>query len=212
MLCLCHHLPGEGVLQGHLGLGLCQIVHTRFGDNNVLLADDSFKVAPSYAVIKKSGDVSGNIVGRAGETLKIECLAYGGYPIPSIVWHLGDVPQPLSSATQDSYTDQDTGELITRSTLLLEIETKDHGKQLSCEVVNEAQSLPLWVKAMLNIGCKWWCVVDDSNNNANLTNNTGSQARERQLVLYVAATAHSVLSPSLATMAILYHNHHHHHQ
>ena len=105
--------------------------------------------------------MSGNIVGLAGQTLDIECLAYGGYPIPSIVWHLGDVQQPLSRAHQDTYTDHDTGEIITRSTLELEIETEDHGKQLSCEVVNDAQRLPLWVKAMLNIGCK--CGWDQAN-------------------------------------------------
>ena len=98
--------------------------------------------------------MSGNIVGRAGQTLEIECLAYGGYPIPSIVWHLGEVQQPLERAVKDTYKDSDTGEVITRSTLQLEIKTEDNGKPLSCEVVNEAQSLPLWVKAMLNIGCK----------------------------------------------------------
>ena len=121
---------------------------------NILICYIFMQVAPSYAVIKKSGDVSGNIVGLSGQTLQIECLAYGGFPIPSIVWHLGDVQQPLSRAAQDTYKDQDTGEIITRSTLELEIQTEDNGKQLSCEVVNEAQSLPLWVKAMLNIGCK----------------------------------------------------------
>ena len=105
--------------------------------------------------------MSGNIVGRSVQTLQIECPAYGGYPypIPSIVWHLGDVQQPLSRAAQDTYTDEDSGETITRSTLQLEIQTEDNGKQLSCEVVNEAQSLPLWVKAMLNIGCKWQRMV-----------------------------------------------------
>ena len=109
-------------------------------------------------MIKKSGDVSGNIVGRAGQTLHIECLAYGGYPIPSIVWHLGEVQQPPSSATKDTYKDVESGQVITRSTLSLEVKIEDNGKPLSCEVVNEAQSLPLWVKAMLNIGCKSRCL------------------------------------------------------
>jgi hypothetical protein len=39
--------------------------------------------------LRTLGDVSGTLVGREGEELSLECVAYGGTPAPAIIWHVG---------------------------------------------------------------------------------------------------------------------------
>ena len=46
-------------------------------------------VSPNYVELRTLGDVSGTLVGREGQELSLECVAYGGSPAPSIIWHLG---------------------------------------------------------------------------------------------------------------------------
>jgi hypothetical protein len=46
-------------------------------------------VSPNYVELRTLGDVSGTLVGREGQELTLECVAYGGTPAPSIIWHVG---------------------------------------------------------------------------------------------------------------------------
>ena len=91
----------------------------------------------------------------AGRQLEVECLGYGGNPAPHITWHKQDKLQPAGAALLDSFTDMETGLVVTRSTLRLNITRKDHNKVLSCEVLHPALGLPLWVKSMINVGCMY---------------------------------------------------------
>ena len=45
--------------------------------------------APSHAEIRRRDDVSGSIAGVVGRELEVECVAYGGSPAPTILWHFG---------------------------------------------------------------------------------------------------------------------------
>ena len=55
----------------------------------------------------------------------------------------------------ESREEEEGGRVVTASRVVLPTLTRaDHGKELSCEVVHPGLGLPLWVKAMLNIGCK----------------------------------------------------------
>ena len=98
---------------------------------------------------------SGQVVGVAGRQLEVECLGYGGNPPPHITWHKQHKLQPAGSAALDSFTDMETGLVVTRSTLRLNITRQDHNKVLSCEVLHPALGLPLWVKSMINVGCMY---------------------------------------------------------
>ena len=91
----------------------------------------------------------------AGRQLEVECLGYGGNPPPHITWHKQHKLQPAGSAALDSFTDMETGLVVTRSTLRLNITRQDHNKVLSCEVLHPALGLPLWVKSMINVGCMY---------------------------------------------------------
>ena len=91
----------------------------------------------------------------AGRQLEVECLSYGGNPPPHITWHKQDRLQPAAAAVLDSFTDMETGLVVTRSTLSLNITRQDHNKVVSCEVLHPALSLPLWVKSMINVGCMY---------------------------------------------------------
>ena len=110
---------------------------------------------PSHAAIRVANDVSGQVVGVAGKSLEVECLGYGGFPPPEITWHLEGDLQPADTSSLDSFTDMDTGLEVTRSTITLNITRQDHNKVLSCELLHPALGLPLWVKAMINVGCMW---------------------------------------------------------
>ena len=98
---------------------------------------------------------SGQVVGVAGRQLEVECLGYGGNPAPHITWHKQDKLQPASAALLDSFTDMETGLVVTRSTISLNITRQDHNMVLSCEVLHPALGLPLWVKSMINVGCMY---------------------------------------------------------
>ena len=89
----------------------------------------------------------------AGRQLEVECLGYGGNPPPQITWHKQDKLQPAGAALLDSFTDMETGLVVSRSTISLDITRQDHNKVLSCELLHPALGLPLWVKAMINVGC-----------------------------------------------------------
>ena len=95
----------------------------------------------------------------AGRPLDVECLGYGGNPAPHITWHKQDKLQPAAAALLDSFTDMETGLVVTRSTLSLNISRQDHNKVLSCEVLHPALGLPLWVKSMINVGCMYQCIT-----------------------------------------------------
>ena len=112
---------------------------------------------PSHAAVRARGDISGlgQVVGVAGTQLHVECLAYGGAPPPSIVWHVAGALQAEEAAEVDTFTDMETALDVTRSTLRLEVTSADHGKVISCEVAHPALELPLWVKSMLNVGCMY---------------------------------------------------------
>ena len=112
---------------------------------------------PSHAAVRARGDISGlgQVVGVAGTQLHVECLAYGGAPPPSIVWHVAGALQAEEAAELDTFTDMETALDVTRSTLRLEVTSADHGKVVSCEVAHPALELPLWVKSMLNVGCMY---------------------------------------------------------
>ena len=110
---------------------------------------------PSHANIKVANDVSGQVVGVSGRPLDVECLGYGGYPSPEIVWHVAGVLQAEEDTVLDTFTDMETGLDVTRSTLRLDVRREDDAKVISCEITHPALGLPLWVKAMLNIGCMY---------------------------------------------------------
>ena len=110
---------------------------------------------PSHAKIRVANDVSGQVVGVSGRPLDVECLAYGGVPSPEIAWHLGGVLQSQEAILVDTFTDMDTGLDVTRSTLRLEVRREDDGKMISCELLHPALGIPLWVKAVLNVGCMY---------------------------------------------------------
>ena len=110
---------------------------------------------PSHAKIRVANDVSGQVVGVAGRPLDVECLAYGGVPSPQIVWHLAGVLQAEDVTLVDTFTDMESGLDVTRSTLRLEVRRESDQKMVSCELLHPALAIPLWVKAILKVGCMY---------------------------------------------------------
>jgi hypothetical protein len=110
---------------------------------------------PAYAEIRRRDDVSGTVAGVAGRPLEVECVAHGGSPAPTILWHLAGVAVGPEEAVEAA-PDPDTGLAVTVSRVRLPaLRRAQDGQELSCEVLHPGLHLPLWVKAMLNIGCKW---------------------------------------------------------
>ena len=85
---------------------------------------------------------------------------------------MAGVLQPEEETFLDTWMDMETGlevtrqlililqiffsnHLIIRSTLTLDIEKEDDKSVLSCEVSHPSLGHPLWVKAMLNVGCMY---------------------------------------------------------
>ena len=68
---------------------------------------------------------------------------------------MAGVLQPDTESLLDTYMDMESGLEVTRSTLALNLRREDDGSVLSCEVGHPSLGLPLWVKAMLNVGCMY---------------------------------------------------------
>ncbi|XP_038622795.1 nephrin isoform X3 [Tachyglossus aculeatus] len=78
---------------------------------------------------------TGELRGKAGETLELPCVARGGNPLAALQWFKDE--QVVSTAWETDHV-----HALARSVLSLKLQAKDNGARLSCEAQNSVSPSP----------------------------------------------------------------------